>query len=73
MKIKGYECLDGSCDKRWCWTPGFFQHRGAIGGGTRNTGSSTKECVYRAYHGCPHPIPNIGDEEPWKINRQEVA
>jgi hypothetical protein len=61
MDIKGFSCLDKKCDKRWCWVPGNFQHRGATcGGGSRNTGDHTKCCMHRAYHGCPTPIPDPG-------------
>ena len=29
MKIDGYDALDSACKKRWCWSPGNYQHRGA--------------------------------------------
>ena len=66
MKVEGYECLDGQCPKRWCWSPGSYQHRGATGsGGSRNTGSVSRQCLERAYRGCPDPLPAPGQAAPW--------
>lgn len=57
MKIKGFDCRDAQCPKRWCWAPGRFEHRGATLSGSRNTGTFSSECLNRAYRGCPQPIP----------------
>lgn len=66
MKIEGYDALDGACKKRWCWSPGNYQHRGACGsGGSRNTGMVTRCCLERAYRGCPDPLPEPGAQAPW--------
>lgn len=64
MNVKGYDCLDGKCPKRWCWSPGRYQHRGATMSGSRNTGHYSNQCLHRAYHGCPQPIPEPGEEQP---------
>ena len=66
MKIKGYECLDKQCPKRWCWSPGEYQHRGATSSGSQSTGAKTKTCMERAYRGCPQPLPEPGDSHPWE-------
>ena len=61
MKIDGYDALSSACNKRWCWRPGNYQHRGACGsGGSRNTGMTTRCCLERAYRGCPDPVPEPG-------------
>ena len=66
MKIDGYDALDSACKKRWCWSPGNYQHRGACGsGGSRNTGTTTRCCLERAYRGCPDPVPEPGALAPW--------
>lgn len=66
MKIDGYDALDSACKKRWCWSPGNYQHRGACGsGGSRNTGMTTRCCLERAYRGCPDPVPEPGAPAPW--------
>ena len=66
MKIDGYDALDSACKKRWCWSPGNYQHRGACGsGGSRNTGMTTRCCLERAYRGCPDPVPEPGVPAPW--------
>ena len=65
MIVKGHEAHDGQCPKRWCWSPGLYHHRGATCSGSRNTGSSTRCCLERAYRGCPQPIPAPGDKAPW--------
>jgi hypothetical protein len=56
--IKGYKCIDKDCNKRWCWSPGEYQHRGATGGGSsRNTGHYTNGCLHNMHRGCPDPVP----------------
>ena len=60
-EIKGYFCSREKCDKRWCWSPGRFEHRGATKSGSHNTGNFSKTCMHNAYHGCPHPIPEINE------------
>ncbi len=66
MKIDGYDALDSACKKRWCWSPGNYQHRSACGsGGSRNTGMTTRCCLERAYRGCPDPVPEPGAPAPW--------
>ena len=66
MKIDGYDALSSACNKRWCWRPGNYQHRGACGsGGSRNTGTTTRCCLERAYRGCPDPVPEPGAPAPW--------
>jgi len=59
MKVKGFDCRDMDCPRRFCWSPGKYEHRGATGAGSRNTGSYSNECLGRAYRGCPHPIPDF--------------
>jgi hypothetical protein len=66
VTIDGIECLDKQCDKRWCWQPGLYQHRGATGAGSRNTGDYSKTCMERAYRGCPTPLPAPGEPSPWQ-------
>jgi len=62
----GIDALDSACKKRWCWSPGNYQHRGACGsGGSRNTGMTTRCCLERAYRGCPDPVPEPGAPAPW--------
>jgi len=39
-----------------CFQPGEYQHRGAIGGGSKNSGTSLV-CMRNAYHGCPGDLP----------------
>jgi len=46
-KIFGASCL--GCE---CFNPGMYQHRGASGGGSKNSGQSAV-CLTNAYHGCP--------------------
>lgn len=60
MKIKGVDCRDKDCLRRSCWSPGRYEHRGATLAGSRNTGNYSQECLHRAYHGCPQPIPEPG-------------
>ena len=72
MKIKGYDCADAQCANRWCWTPGEYQHRSLVPGvGSRNTGNVSRQCMHRAYHGCPDPLPNPGDQPPFEKNLKE--
>lgn len=52
-----YNFLDADCIGRPCWSPGMYQHRGATMSGSRNTGACSACCMNRAYHGCPHPLP----------------
>ena len=63
MIIKGFDCRDSDCPLRWCWSPGNYEHRGATSAGSRNTGSYSKECMERAYRGCPQPIPDSSQTE----------
>lgn len=51
------------CPRRWCYSPGMYDHRGAsgIGRGSHNTGHTTRECMHNAYHGCPCPLPIAGE------------
>lgn len=58
LRIKGqkhrYSVSDDKCIGRSCLGLGFYQVRGATGGGgSRNTGESSPCCMNRAYHGCP--------------------
>ena len=46
--VRGMRCL--GCR---CFQPGAYRHRGATGGGSRNTGHDTLMCMWSAYHGCP--------------------
>lgn len=62
MIVQGYDCRDKDCPKRPCWSPGNYQHRGATSSGSRNTGAYSKECMERAYRGCPQPIPKPKSE-----------
>lgn len=48
-----YNFRDKDCIGRKCWSPGEFFHRGATSGGSRATGSSSFQCLNRAYRGCP--------------------
>ena len=57
MLVQGHDARDQTCPCRVCWAPGLYEHRGATLSGSRNTGSRTKECLHRANHGCPIPIP----------------
>lgn len=51
-KIK-YDFLDAACIGKTCFSPGCYQHRGAVLGGSRATGDVSYTCLMRAYHGCP--------------------
>lgn len=57
VKIKGYLkpiwVTEKSCQKRECFAPGRFEHRGSTMKGSRNTGEFTYTCMTNAYHGCP--------------------
>ena len=57
MLIRSFDARDQVCPCRVCWAPGLYEHRGATLSGLRNTGSRTKECLTRAYRGCPTPLP----------------
>jgi hypothetical protein len=49
-----YSFVDRRCIGRPCWSPGAFQHRAPVRGGSMNTSSPpTQTCMNRAYHGCP--------------------
>ena len=63
MKIKGYDARDKNCVRRWCWSPGRYEHRGAMLSGSRNTGNYSLECMHRAYHGCPRSIIEQGEKK----------
>ncbi len=56
-----YAAYSGDCPERACWAPGRYYHRGATLSGSRNTGDSHLECLTRANHGCPQPIPEVID------------
>ena len=62
MLIHGYDAHDQACPCRVCWAPGLFEHRASTLSGSRNTGSVTKECLTRAYRGCPEPLPAVGHD-----------
>lgn len=57
LRLKGdkrkFAVLDRLCIGRDCLQPGTYQHRGATMSGSRNTGSYSDCCMYRAYRGCP--------------------
>ena len=36
-----------------CFAPGRYEHRGACGSGSRNTGHFTLGCLTNLYRGCP--------------------
>ena len=65
-----YDFLDADCIGRRCFWPGEYQHRGATMSGSRNTGAYSACCMNRAYHGCPHPLPE-SDVEAAKQRRKE--
>lgn len=51
---KKYWMVDAKCIGCKCFAPGLFQHRGATGSGSRNTGTpDSPVCLNNAYHGCP--------------------
>ena len=57
-----YAVTDRDCIGRDCLHLGHFQSRGATMSGSRNTGDSHPCCMRRAYHGCPHPLPEPDKE-----------
>ncbi len=57
MLVCGYDARDRECPCRACWAPGLYEHRGSTLSGSRNTGSVTRECLTRAYAGCPMSLP----------------
>lgn len=54
-----YDFLSLDCLGRRCFAPGNYEHRGATLSGSRNTGRYSACCMNRAYHGCPHPLPDV--------------
>jgi hypothetical protein len=52
-----YDVRDVWCIGRKCLALGAYQHRGATGKGSRNTGAISHCCMTRAYHGCPNSLP----------------
>lgn len=54
-----YDFRDAQCIERECFQPGTYQTRGGVGSGSRATGSESKCCMRRAYHGCPTEAPTI--------------
>jgi len=54
QKKDKYWVCDRNCLGMPCFQPGNYQHRGATGAGSRNTGSYSQVCMTNAYHGCPH-------------------
>lgn len=57
MLIRGFDARGADCPCRACWAPGFYEHRAPTLHGARNTGFITRECLTRAYRGCPTPLP----------------
>lgn len=57
MKVRGFDALDPACPCRACWAPGLYEHRAPTMSGSRSTGYATRECLTRAYGGCPVPLP----------------
>ena len=57
MLIRGFAACDQACPCRVCWAPGLYEHGAPTLSGSRNTGSVAKECLTRANHGCPTPLP----------------
>ena len=52
-----FDFHDARCIEAECWAPGMYQHRGAGGAGSRNTGSPDSPCcLNRAYRGCPNDV-----------------
>ena len=47
-----YPIADSKCLGCMCFNPGFYQHRGLSGGGSKNSGQSAV-CLTNAYRGCP--------------------
>lgn len=56
-----YDFRDARCIAAKCWQPGSYQHRGATGGGSRDTGSYSLCCMRREYHGCPSEVVYLVD------------
>ncbi len=68
-----YDALDQECPRRPCWSPGPYAHHGAVGAaGYRFTGRVTMECLIRAHHGCPVPIPEPARKRNRRLDRPEV-
>lgn len=57
-----YDFLGRECLGRSCFAAGTYQHRGATMSGSRATGQYSACCMNRAYHGCPHPLPEVDKE-----------
>jgi hypothetical protein len=53
-ELKGVWVVNKDCRHLYCFRPGVYHHRGALGAaGSRNTGDKTACCLTNAYHGCP--------------------
>ena len=66
-----YAFLERECIRAKCWAPGHYQHRGATGDGSRNTGDPSACCMRRAYHGCPDDSEREYDVALSKLRRSE--
>lgn len=57
VKRKGnnqkYHVRDPLCIGYPCFAPGKYQHRGATGSRSKDSGASSHTCMTRAYWGCP--------------------
>jgi hypothetical protein len=56
--VRRYDARDRTCPCHPCWAPGLYAHMAAAGvHGLRSTDHVTRECLTRAYRGCPDPLP----------------